>query len=154
MTYKWYSAYERSYQKISFSLRRLDRCTHFTFQERHFMHRSCTTTRSGRVVVPPASDVPNRLVRFLLHPLHATLFETLDLRHAPIVALESVALQSAWSRMAVLKRLVLPFEGWSSTNCRNRFKSLPVSWDVPKRKHAAQKRAVHQGLIRHNFIMT
>eukprot|EP00435_Cladocopium_sp_Y103_P071275 s52_g37.t1 len=103
----------------------------FTYKAELFDARRVTCTRSGRVMSNGDSGRSRRFLGFLTR--HAKLLQQLDVRHAPIDALESKILRLAIPCMQHLTEIVLPTEGWSSHADRQRLlsaipRSVIVKW--------------------------
>ncbi|CAL1166671.1 unnamed protein product [Cladocopium goreaui] len=108
----------------------------FTYKAELFDARRVTCTRSGRVMSNGDSGRSRRFLGFLTR--HAKLLQQLDVRHAPIDALESKILRLAIPCMQHLTEIVLPTEGWSSHADRQRLlsaipRSVIVKWSKTKR---------------------
>mmetsp|Transcript_61745 Transcript_61745/g.144860 ORF Transcript_61745/g.144860 Transcript_61745/m.144860 type:complete len:785 (+) Transcript_61745:42-2396(+) len=93
----------------------------------------------GRMLPITAEDVCRRLVRFLGQPMHASFVERMDLRQAPIGALQSVSLLSVLKNgMPRLKQVTAPQEGWGGPAERRRFVNslsshVSVDFSLPMR---------------------
>lgn len=108
----------------------------FTYKAELFDARRVTCTRSGRVMSNGDSGRSRRFLGFLTR--HAKLLQHLDVRHAPIDALESKILRLAIPCMQHLTEIVLPTEGWSSHADRQRLmsaipRSVIVRWSKTRR---------------------
>ena len=107
------------------------RCRDFKFQPGQFTYAWHTTR--GRLHPGFAEEASRRLVVFL-RARHRDFFQTLNLEHAPIKALQDPSLQPALRSMRALKKVVLPREGWESSSkkrCFTRLHGVAVEFVAP-----------------------
>jgi len=91
-----------------------------------FLDVARSVSRKGRAHGKNEGTVSKRLARFLSHPKHVRGFEDMNLLKAPISVLEKENVHAALGRMPNLRRVILPWEGWSTPNDRQKFlKILP-----------------------------
>jgi len=94
---------------------------------KHFVYSRSTLgfmprkSRRGRELRTLDGESARRVVQFLTHSKHLSMFQDMDLSCVPIDALESDKLQASFKSMSQLKCVTLPNGGWSSPNARLRF---------------------------------
>eukprot|EP00435_Cladocopium_sp_Y103_P061267 s33_g22.t3 len=115
----------------------------FTYKAELFDARRLMCTRSGRVMGNADAARSRRLLGFLTR--HAKLLQRVDVRQAPIDALESKDLRLAIPCMKHLTEIMLPTAGWSSHADRQRLlwafpRTVTVKWSNLRQDYWSPKK--------------
>jgi len=103
------------------------RCRDFTYDPSSLALAVGMRTRTGRRLGCGYKAFTKRLLNFLCAERHLPVFERLDLRCAPLAALESPVMRRALGKMPHLKHVTLPWDGWGDPQARRQCIQAPLA---------------------------